>query len=70
MNIYFVYQYVDGLGITEWYYITIIAVFAILYLVFCFYLTIDMIIHMGGDQIRGYHLIQNFFSHQGFEALT
>ena len=47
INIYFVLQYVLGLGFTSWYFIFFIVVAGLLYLIFCGYLFIDMAINMG-----------------------
>ena len=51
VNIYFVFQYVLGLDITAWYSIMALAIIGLAYLLFCLYLTIDMIINMGADGI-------------------
>lgn len=47
INIYFVFQYVIGLGITAWYFIIFIIMVGFLYVVFCLYLILDMAIKMG-----------------------
>jgi len=46
VNIYFSISYVSGLGITYWWFYLMVAVLGILYLVFCVYLTIDMLLCM------------------------
>jgi NRAMP (natural resistance-associated macrophage protein)-like metal ion transporter len=51
VNIYFVFQYVIGLGITAWYFIMFVIFFGAFYLMFCLYLTIDMAINMGATGI-------------------
>lgn len=66
VNIYFVFQYVEGLGITTWYFITGIVLVGILYLIFCLYLVLDMILHMGGEGLTNLPIIQRFFSGQAF----
>lgn len=48
VNIYFVFQYVLGLQITAWYSITALVIIGLAYLLFCLYLTIDMVISMEG----------------------
>ena len=62
VNIYFVFQYVVGLNITAWYFITGIIVGAIGYLLLCLYLIIDMIINMGGERLATFSIVQMFFS--------
>ena len=51
INIYFVFQYVLSLEITAWYSIAALVIIGLAYLLFCLYLTIDMIINMGVDGI-------------------
>ena len=43
VNIYFVLEYVIGLGITNAFFIIFVVLTGILYLLFCAYLTIDMV---------------------------
>ena len=62
VNIYFVFQYVVGLNITAWYFITGIIVIAVLYLLLCLYLIIDMIINMGGDRLAAVPIVQRLFA--------
>jgi hypothetical protein len=39
----------------------------ILYLVFCLYLTIDMVINMGGERLATFPIVQKFFSPPSFD---
>ena len=47
INIFFVLQYVLGLGYSAWYFYFFIIFVGILYLMFCLYLITDMAINMG-----------------------
>jgi len=60
INIFFVCQYVVGLGFTSWYFILIVVTLGILYLLFCGYLIIDMAINMGAVCILNTPLGQLF----------
>lgn len=62
VNIYFVFQYVVGLNITAWYFITGIIVVAVAYLLFCLYLIVDLVISMGGDHLATFPFVQRLFS--------
>ena len=67
VNIYFVVQYVIGLNITVWYFVLPISVLGFLYLLFCLYLTIDMIINMGGERLATLPIVRRFFSPPDFD---
>jgi hypothetical protein len=62
VNIYFVFQYVVGLNITAWYFITGIIVVGVAYLLLCLYLIVDMIITMGGERLATFPIVQSLFS--------
>jgi len=61
INIFFVFQYVVGLGITTWYFILIVVTLGLLYLLFCSYLIIDMAINMGAVCILNTPLLGQLF---------
>ena len=63
INIFFVFQYVVGLGFTSWYFIVFIVTVGLLYLLFCLYLIIDMAIHMGAVGILNTPLLGRLFAH-------
>ena len=63
INIFFVFQYVVGLGFTSWYFIFFIVTVGLLYLLFCLYLIIDMAIHMGAVGILNTPLLGRLFAH-------
>ena len=67
VNIYFVVQYVIGLNITVWYFVLPISILGFLYLLFCLYLTIDMIINMGGERLATLPIVRKFFSPPDFD---
>ncbi len=61
VNIYFVFQYVIGLGITAWYFILFVITVGVGYLAFCLYLTIDMAINMGAHWIAQLPVIGSLY---------
>jgi len=61
INIFFVFQYVVGLGITTWYFILIVVTLGLLYLLFCSYLIIDMAINMGAVCILNTPILGQLF---------
>jgi len=62
VNTYFVISYVIKLGITNAAFIFFIIVVGIIYLLFCLYLIIDMMISMGSSRISGLPLVRKMFS--------
>ena len=51
VNTYFVMDYVVGLGITNGFLIALFVLYGVFYLTFCAYLTLDMILNMGGSNL-------------------
>ena len=47
INIYFVFQYVMGLGYNSWYFVLFLVLLGGFYIIFCAYLILDMAVHMG-----------------------
>ena len=47
INIYFVFQYVIGLGYDSWYFVSFLMLLGGFYIIFCAYLILDMAVHMG-----------------------
>ena len=65
VNIFFVLEYLVGTGITAWWFVVLIVLFSVGYLVFCLYLTVDMILNMGcGGRLGHYPVVRRFFSMQ------
>ena len=65
VNIFFVLEYIIGTGITAWWFVLLIAISSVGYLIFCLYLTIDMILNMGcGDRLVHYPIVRRMFSMQ------
>jgi len=63
INSYFVISYVIRLGYTNPFFIIFVVCFGLLYLLFCFYLTVDMIISMGGgSRLAEVALVSRLFS--------
>jgi len=62
VNTYFVISYVIKLGITNAAFIFFVIVVGIIYLLFCLYLIIDMMISMGSSRISGLPLVRKMFS--------
>lgn len=62
VNIYFVIEYVIGLGITNAFFILFVVVVGIAYLTFCFYLTVDMAINMGSDRVAHLPFVARLFA--------
>ena len=48
INIYFVFQYVMGLGYNSWYFVLFLVILGGFYIMFCAYLILDLAVHMGG----------------------
>jgi hypothetical protein len=59
---------VVGLNLTAWYFIAGISVVGIAYLLFCLYLTVDMVINMGGERLATYSLVQESILFNSFPA--
>ena len=62
VNTYFVIDYVNKLGITNAWFILFLVVFGVVYLLFCLYLTVDMVLAMGGAGLASLPLVQRLFS--------
>jgi len=62
VNIYFVINYVIGLGISNWAFITMVVFLGVVYIVFCFYLTVDMSVAMGSSRLARLPAMQRIFS--------
>lgn len=62
VNIYFVINYVIGLGISNWAFITMVVLLGLIYILFCFYLTVDMSVAMGSNRISRLPAMQKIFS--------
>ena len=62
VNIYFVFQYVDGIGITNAGFILACIVVGIGYMMICLYLTIDMTLNMGGESLARFAIVRYVFS--------
>jgi len=62
VNTYFVISYVIKLGITHPAFILFIVLVGAIYLVFCLYLTIDMMLAMGSSHLANLPLVRKLFS--------
>lgn len=62
VNTYFVLQYVINLKITNAAFIIFIVLLGVIYLMFCLYLTVDMILNMGSDTLASIPFIRKLFS--------
>merc|ERR1719153_2059875 len=62
VNTYFVLTYVIDLGITNAAFIIFLVLFGLAYLLFCLYLTIDMMLAMGHARLASLPLVQKLFS--------
>jgi len=62
INTYFVLQYVIDLGITNGAFILFVVLLGVIYLIFCLYLTVDMILNMGGETLVSIPFIRKLFS--------
>jgi len=62
VNTYFVLTYVIDLGITNVAFILFLVLFGLAYLLFCLYLTIDMMLAMGHARLASFPLVQKLFS--------
>jgi len=62
VNTYFVLQYVIDLGITNGAFILFVVLLGVIYLIFCLYLTVDMILNMGGETLVSIPFIRKLFS--------
>lgn len=62
VNIYFSISYLTGLGITHWAFILFTVVCGVLYLIFCVYLTVDMLLSMGSMHVGEFGFAQTWFS--------
>merc|ERR1711936_41716 len=62
VNTYFVISYVIKLNITNPAFILFVVLMGIIYLLFCFYLTIDMILAMGSSHLASLPLVTRIFS--------
>jgi len=65
VNIYFVLDYVNGLGITNVFFILFLVILGLIYVIFCLYLTIDMVIAMTNGSIS-IPIIGSFFSSNNY----
>jgi len=62
VNTYFVLTYVIDLGITNIAFILFLVLFGLVYLLFCLYLTIDMMLAMGHARLASLPIVQKLFS--------
>ena len=62
VNTYFVLTYVINLGITNIAFILFLVLFGLVYLLFCLYLTIDMMLAMGHARLASLPIVQKLFS--------
>jgi len=62
VNTYFVLTYVIDLGITNIAFILFLVLFGLVYLLFCLYLTIDMMLAMGHAKLASLPIVQKLFS--------
>jgi len=62
VNTYFVLSYVIDLGITNIAFILFLVLFGLVYLLFCLYLTIDMMLAMGHARLASLPIVQKLFS--------
>jgi len=62
VNTYFVLTYVIDLGITNVAFILFCVLFGLAYLLFCLYLTIDMMLAMGHARLASLPIVQKLFS--------
>jgi len=65
VNIYFVLDYVNGLGITNVFFILFLVILGLIYVIFCLYLTIDMVLAMTNGSIS-VPIIGSFFSSNNY----
>jgi len=65
VNIYFVLDYVNGLGITNVFFILFLVILGLIYVTFCLYLTIDMVLAMTNGSIS-IPIIGSFFSSNNY----
>ncbi|XP_031331219.1 protein Malvolio-like [Photinus pyralis] len=59
LNTYFVLATIAGLDMT-WYYWLLFAVVAVVYTLFCIYLTVHMVIFMGAKRLMNYPIINKY----------
>jgi len=62
VNTYFVLQYLISLNITNAFFILFCVIFGVGYLLFCLYLTIDMMLNMGSEGLSSIPIIRKIFS--------
>lgn len=62
VNMYFVLDYISTQSITNGWSIFAISIAGAAYLLFCVYLTVDMIIYMGVDGLLQYSITRRFFN--------
>jgi len=62
VNTYFVISYVIKLGISNPAFILFVVLFGIIYLLFCLYLTVDMMLAMGSSNLASWTLVGRVFS--------
>lgn len=62
INVYFVVSYVIGLQITHWAFILAVVIIGVLYVLFCLYLTIDMMMAMMSSRVGEWVTVTRFFS--------
>jgi len=62
VNIYFSVSYLSGLGITAWWFYILVTLVAIAYMLFCLYLTIDMLLSMGSMRVGEFGFTKDWFS--------
>jgi len=65
VNIYFVLDYVNGLGITNAFFIMFLVAIGLIYVIFCLYLTIDMVLAMTNGSVS-IPLIGSFFTSNNY----
>jgi len=62
VNIFFSISYLSGLGITSWWFVLITVVMGVLYLLFCVYLTADMLLAMSNRKLSDTGFASRWFS--------
>ena len=62
VNTYFVLTYVVNLGITNLALIMLLVVFGLVYLLFCLYLSVDMVLAMGLESLAFIPIVRRIFS--------
>jgi len=62
VNTYFVISYVIKLNISNPVFILFVVIIGIIYLLFCFYLTVDMMLAMGSTHLASLPLVRRIFS--------